>query len=250
MVNASELMVDSVSVAPDEPVLNTIELILGKNISSVIIIDNGILKGVATLRDFIMRVPWGEKNLNEIKIRDIMTKDVLVVHPEDKIKKVFNLISSREIRVVPVVSENVVKGVIGRKEIAELFAEKLGHRYTVRDLMTYRYTSYSIHATLDEVMDKIIHYNEKSIVVLKGKEVIGIVTLSDILRHIYRLKKIDGMCPVRDIMTPNPITAQEDDKCDKIARIMIEKRISSLPVVKGQLEGLISIKCLFKVMEF
>jgi CBS domain-containing protein len=248
-MRASDLMVDFIYVPPENSVEDTLEIMFKHNISAVLILNEDKLDGVATLRDFVTRVPWGKKSLDDIKIKDIMTKEVLSVHPEEEIKRVIELIYYRDIRIIPVVSEQLVRGIITRKELTRLFAERLGQRYRVLDLMTYRYNTCTIHESMDEVMKKIMVYGDKYLIVLDGIEVVGVLTLSDILKHLYMVGEKKCVHTVKSIMNPNPIIGRKWHRCDNIAKLMIKHRISALPVVEKELEGLIRLQDFFKVLE-
>lgn len=87
-------------------------------------------------------------------------------------------------------------------------------------------------------------------VVSHGK-LIGIVTDRDVKDaspskttslDIHELYYLLSEMKVKDVMTPSPVTLQGDDSLEKAAVIMLESRISGLPVVdkSDQLAGLVS----------
>jgi len=241
-------MVDFIDVEPEESVAATLDLMLKHNISSMLVTKEKRLMGIATIRDFVSRIPWGKTPLHNLRMQDIMTKNVLFLHPEDGFKELVNLIHFRDIRTVPVVSEGAVKGIVTRKELAKVFADSIGHKYQVKDLMTYRYNTSTIHESMKDLIRKMVSLGYKYIVVLAGNEVVGVVTMSDVLIHLYSSSEEQCVHHVKDVMTVNPITAKKDDRCDKIARTIVENRLSALPVVNDELCGLISLKCFFKIL--
>jgi len=251
ILRASDLMADYIYVKPDDSIQNTLKLIFSENISSVLVLDKGKLKGVATLRDFATKIPWGKKPLRDVKVKDVMTRRVVFVRPEDCVAKVLDFVYHIDIRVVPVVSQQEVYGIITRAELVELFAKTVGRRYKVGDLMTFRYSKATIHDPMEKVVRKILSYGYKYIVVVRGSKVVGVITLSDILKEFYLNKAWNCDLPITELMTPNPMTSKKGDMCDIAARKIIRNRISALPVLNGkrELEGLINLKCFFKVLE-
>ena len=76
-------------------------------------------------------------------------------------------------------------------------------------------------------------------VVDKGK-VVGVVTEFDLLNAVVGGKDLQKIF-AEDIMTKEPICVEEDTHVDEIIRIMTEKKIIRVPVVReGSLIGVIS----------
>ncbi len=81
--------------------------------------------------------------------------------------------------------------------------------------------------------------------VLKDDELVGILSDRDIKRalHPERSKKkllgIGGLyfllepIPVREIMTPDPVTIEASASVQEAASVMVKKRFGALPVVRG-----------------
>ena len=87
-------------------------------------------------------------------------------------------------------------------------------------------------------------------VVSHGK-LIGIVTDRDVKDaspskttslDVHELYYLLSEMKVKEVMTPSPVTLDGNDSLEKAAVIMLEKKISGLPVVNssGQIEGLLS----------
>ena len=133
--------------------------------------------------------------------------------------------------------------------LGRLFADRFGKKYNAGDLMTYRYTANSIHDSLSEFFRKIKVYGDKYIIILAGENVVGVVTPTDILKHLLKKKVIDIKTSIADIMTPKPYTAKTTDRCDKIAKTMIKQDISGVPIVEERLEGLITFNSFLQFLE-
>ena len=99
----------------------------------------------------------------------------------------------------------------------------------------------------------------RRIPVLKDGKLVGIVTDRDIKEaapskatslDVHELYYLLSEIKVKDIMTPNPLTLRDDDSVEKAAAIMLENRISGLPVVDadGKIVGMITQSDIFKVL--
>ncbi|MBW1719912.1 MAG: CBS domain-containing protein [Deltaproteobacteria bacterium] len=99
----------------------------------------------------------------------------------------------------------------------------------------------------------------RRIPVVKQDRIVGIVSDRDIKDAApsktasmdeHKLYYLLSETKIKDIMTPYPLTLRENDSVEKAAVIMLENRISGLPVVnnKDQVVGMITQTDIFKVM--
>ncbi len=95
--------------------------------------------------------------------------------------------------------------------------------------------------------------------VVRRNKLVGIVSDRDIKEaapskatslDVHELYYLLSEIKVKDIMTPNPLTLKENDSVEKAAVIMLENRISGMPVVddENHVIGLVTQTDIFKVM--
>lgn len=85
--------------------------------------------------------------------------------------------------------------------------------------------------TMHEVGQAFVeHGNEFFYVSADGEGVDGVVTITDLLRG--QSGAANGLTPVSDFMTKNPVTVTADDDCSVAATAIREYRLKSLPVVE------------------
>ena len=90
------------------------------------------------------------------------------------------------------------------------------------------------------------------LVVLKGEQVVGVVSKIDMLRaYNGMMERSDirtlSMLSVKDIMTKNPLTVESEDTVGLVADIMLANKFHSLPVVDdGELAGIVTSHDLIK----
>ena len=96
--------------------------------------------------------------------------------------------------------------------------------------------------TLADVADLLVGHNIGSLVVMREKEMVGIITERDILRACASTRGPLESFRVEDRMTRCPISASPDDEISDVMCLMTERRIRHVPVVEnGRLMGIISI---------
>jgi CBS domain-containing protein len=79
-------------------------------------------------------------------------------------------------------------------------------------------------------------------VVESDKRLVGIVTDRDIVIKVVAAARNPEQTPVRDAMTPNPVSCKEDDDLDYALRLMKERQVRRMPIVdgSGRLSGIIA----------
>jgi len=248
-MRAKDLMVGIIFVTPESTVLDTIDAMLEKKSNGILVVDNGKLKGIVSDFDFIKWLKEGKIRSVHNKISDIMTDEVIYAHPEDKFKHVIDLMFERNTRFIPIVLDNKPLGVITRTEIGKMFAKHSGHKYKARDLMTYRYSTFSLYDSLGTFFKKINEYGDKYSIIIWEENVVGVVTPTNILKHLRQKKTINRKTTVKELMTSNPYTTKPGERCDKIANIMVNRNYSGVPIVDERLEGIIRYSCFLQFME-
>jgi CBS domain-containing protein len=88
-----------------------------------------------------------------------------------------------------------------------------------------------------------------ALVVMKGEELVGIVSERDYARKVILLGRASDETPVWEIMSSPVVTVAPNQTLDDCMRLVTAKRIRHLPVVDGgKVVGMISIGDLVKAV--
>lgn len=114
---------------------------------------------------------------------------------------------------------------------------------------------------LIDVHNKLREYNIRRLpVVDSADQLVGIITLGDIREasasdattlSIWELNYLLAKLTIREVMTANPITIYTNDTISQAARVMLENKISGLPVldpVNSTLKGIITESDVFRLV--
>ena len=101
-----------VSIAPDATVARAVDLMTERGIGSLLVMDDGFLRGIVTERDYTRKVVAGGLSIEDSRVSDIMTADVYTTDIAQNIDECMMLMTKKRIRHLPVVDGDKVLGII------------------------------------------------------------------------------------------------------------------------------------------
>ncbi len=116
-----ELMNPSVvSIDPMESAALAARLLSRHNIGSLPVVgEDGGLRGIVTDRDIITRCVAAEEDPAKVRVKDIMSRNCTVVHPEDDAREAARSMAAAQVRRLPVLEENQVVGMVALGDLAK-----------------------------------------------------------------------------------------------------------------------------------
>ena len=79
--------------------------------------------GIVSERD-IIRAIANRKNLGDLSAKDIMTKDVFVISPDENSTTIMDIMSARKIRHIPIVEYGKLLGIVSITDVVRRLSEK------------------------------------------------------------------------------------------------------------------------------
>ena len=111
------------TITPDTSVYHALELMVEKNVSALLVMENDKLAGIFTERDYARKVVLKGKKSKETQIGDIMTKDLITVSPDTTIDECMELMTGKFIRHLPVVNNDRLAGIISIGDVVRRIIE-------------------------------------------------------------------------------------------------------------------------------
>lgn len=110
-----------VYVSPDTDLLTSAKTMIKKKVGSLIIQEEGKLKGILTEKDIIWAiVKKSKKDLNKILAKDVMKKKVVTIRPSATLEEAFERMKKKGLRRLPVTENDSVIGMLTRKDILKI----------------------------------------------------------------------------------------------------------------------------------
>lgn len=112
------------SITPDTIVYEALELMVEKNVSALVVMENEKLAGIFTERDYARKVILKGKVSKETRIGEIMTEDLITVSPDSTIDDCMRLMTGKFIRHLPVVAGDHLIGIISIGDVVKFIIEE------------------------------------------------------------------------------------------------------------------------------
>lgn len=111
-----------IALLPSDTIEEAAKLMSENDIGSLPIVSGGELKGMITDRDIVLRCVAKGKTASEVRVSDLMSTDIAFVTPNQTVHDAVNLMSSEQVRRLPVINNGYVDGMISLADIARLHA--------------------------------------------------------------------------------------------------------------------------------
>lgn len=136
-------------------------------------------------------------------------------------------------------------------------------QYQARQWMTSPIVSVTPDTPVSDAYNMMMKRSIRRLPVVVGEgedeRLVGIVTLGDLREarpspatslSIYELNYLLARLTVGEVMTHNPFTIKQDTSIEKAARIMLERKVGSLPVLddNGKPVGIITESDIFRML--
>jgi len=116
-------------------------------------------------------------------VKQAMTKNILVIHPDTAIKDAAKIMAQRRVGSLIAVEGNKLVGIITELDIIwKVVAGDLDPKITlVRDVMTKEVVTVKANQTLEEATQIMVENKIKKLPVLEGDKLVGIITATDLI---------------------------------------------------------------------
>ncbi len=111
------------SVLSTTTVYEALKVMGEKNIGAILVIDGTDLKGILSERDYARKIVLKDKSSKETYVHEIMENNVFSVNLSNNIEDCMELMSTKRIRHLPVLEDEIVVGIISISDVVKAIIE-------------------------------------------------------------------------------------------------------------------------------
>ena len=128
------------SIGPNAMAIDAIQLMDKKNVRARRAVDNGILVGIVSERDYTRKVILKGRSSKETPVSEIMTRELVTVNPRDGVTECMRIITEKRVRHLPVLEGADLVGILSIGDVVNwlISAQKATidnlERYTLAEI--------------------------------------------------------------------------------------------------------------------
>ncbi len=123
------------SISPDTIVYRALEIMVERNVSALVVMENERLVGIFSEKDYARKVILKGKASKQTKIRDIMTENLITVCPSASIDECMQLMTNNFIRHLPVMQEGELIGIISIGDVVKFIIDE--QKFIIQNMEQY-----------------------------------------------------------------------------------------------------------------
>jgi CBS domain-containing protein len=107
------------SIDADASILDALKLMAAKEVGALMVMVGGQITGIVSERDYARKVVLHGKSSKDTPVREIMTRKVLYLRPEQTVEECMALMTDKHIRHMPVLDGDQMIGVVSIGDIVK-----------------------------------------------------------------------------------------------------------------------------------
>ena len=230
-LQVSDIMTEDVAtVCPGSSVVSAAKIMSDKNISCIIVSDNGNLSGIITETDLLKRAVAKGKDFRKMTVEQIMSSPVRSLPRDLSVLDAGKIMEAEKIRRLVVVEDERLVGILTQTDIVRVLASYSMWK-NVSELMTSDVAVIASSATAKEAAEVMASRNISCLVALDNDAVAGIFTERDLLKRVIALKRNPVQTILKNVMSSPVMSVPSNYSIPSASKIMEKKKIRRLLVM-------------------
>ena len=109
---------------PTSTIVDCAKVMAREDVGPIPVVEGDRLIGLVTDRDIVVRAIAEGRDIQQTKVGDIASKDLITVSPTDDLNRALDVMSKHQVRRVPVVDGDRVVGIISQADVARAADEE------------------------------------------------------------------------------------------------------------------------------
>ena len=247
-----------ITIRPESSIFDALLQMQTNFVKHIVITTKNIPVGIVTERD-INRFLGEDKTahaIDEIPIKHVMQKNVMTINDgiEDHFDQCATRMETFKIGSIVIVNDNgELSGIVSRTDLTKYYAKVFGGNYLVKNFMSKKVVTCRRTDSL-KFASSLMNKNQVSRLVVTDEDgyPVGLISTNTLLTHSDYFTKgktrtRDYLLPingekltVKDLLTDDLLTINEEEDLAVAASIMIKNKVGGIPVVDSN-QNLIGI---------
>ncbi len=118
MITIHDVMNKNVlTVNKDSTIFEAAEIMANKEVSCLVVVEDGNVKGILTWRDILGKVVIKKLNLEAVKASEIMASPVITINQDATLHAASGIMNIKKIKQLPVVNQGKLVGIITQTDV-------------------------------------------------------------------------------------------------------------------------------------
>ncbi|MCG6964178.1 MAG: CBS domain-containing protein [Acidobacteria bacterium] len=123
------------TIAPETTVLDAVGRMNEKGVGALLVTDGDQPVGMFTERDVLRRVVDVRRDPSSTKVAEVMSRELVVVHPEVTVEEAMAIMTERRCRHLPVIEGDDIVGMVSIGDLSRWMSRRQANH--INDLMSY-----------------------------------------------------------------------------------------------------------------
>jgi CBS domain-containing protein len=123
------------TIDPDDSVFQALEAMASKNVGALVAVENGMLVGIFTERNYARNVFLKGRSSPTTQVRDVMRTDVIYVRPDQTVNQCMAIMTEKRVRHLPVLHEGKLIGIVSIGDLVKSIINQ--QKFTIEQLVNY-----------------------------------------------------------------------------------------------------------------
>jgi PAS domain S-box-containing protein len=221
---------DVITVCSDETIESAANIMSENNISSLIVVDDGIVSGIVTEKDFLSRIGSNIKISVKTKVAEIMSCPVELVSPDLSVLDASKIMESKHIKRLPVITDNLLIGVVTQTDLNKALTS-YGMWRNVDEVMSSDTAVIQTESTVAQAAEIMKSRNISCIVAMKAGNAAGVFSERDLLQRVFSANKNPWETKVEDVMSSPVVSIPSDYSIFSANKLMEKLHVRRLVVM-------------------
>jgi len=221
---------DVATICPGSSVVSAAKIMSDKNISCIIVSDNGDLSGIITETDLLKRAVADSNDFRKMKIDHVMSSPVRSLPRNLSVMDAGRIMETENIRRLVVLDEERLVGIITQTDIVRVLASYSMWK-DVSNLMTSDVAAIASSANVKEAAEVMASRDISCLVAMDNDAVVGIFTERDLLKRVIALKRNPAQTTLKNVMSSPVVSVPSNYSIPSASKMMEKMRIRRLLVI-------------------